>query len=244
MTLLAAVVLAGWWAWENLGTSWRANHAEATALDAYTSDHPLPDQVGELRDDLDNAPPGPAAGTMGVLWVPSWAGEQGVRRDTHDGRTPIVVGVTNAVLARGAAGWFPQSPAPGEVGNTALAGHRRTYGDNFLHIDDLVAGDAIVVETPQAWFVYEVRVPGYLVDPARGAEVLAPAPAGLRDGGRYLTLVSCHSVTDGEWGNDHRMIVHAEQVGWLPHDAGVPPQLAGLASASASAATRSHSTST
>ncbi|WP_162616356.1 sortase domain-containing protein [Xylanimonas allomyrinae] len=246
LALLAGLAVGGTWVWQNLGTSWVANREESAQLRAFAQENPLPHQVTELRTDFENAPSGPRDGVIGTLWIPAWAGEKGVQRDTNDGRTPIKAGVTPAVLSSGAAGWFPQSQGPGEVGNMALAGHRRTYGDNFLHIDKLVEGDSVVVETADAWFVYEVRVPGYLVAPNEGAAVLARAPQGMPDDGRYLTLVSCHSVTEGAWGNDHRIVVHAEAVGWLEHDAGLPPQLEGLAStpAAASAATRSHSAST
>jgi sortase A len=227
VALLVGLAIAGNWVWHNFGTSWQANRTEAADLRDFTAAHPLSDTVGELRTDVENAPAqAPADGTIGTLWVPSWAGTRGVWGDWIDGRTPIKRGVTPEVLASGAAGHFLQSDEPGQVGNFALAGHRRSYGDNFLHVDALGKGDAIVVETPDAWFVYEVVGPPRLVTPDQGADVVGPAPDGLPAGGRYVTLVSCHSVVDGEWGNDHRIVVHGTMTGWMPHDAGRPPQLA------------------
>ncbi|MCL1871251.1 MAG: sortase [Promicromonosporaceae bacterium] len=233
VVLLAGLALAATWAWDYYGTSWQANRTAAAALRDFTLANPLPTNlVSALRTDLENAPTRPRAtdgAVIGTLWVPSWAGKAGTRGDVNDGRTPVKEGVTVRVLDSGAAGRFAEGQQPGEVGNVSLAGHRRTYGDNFLHVDALVPGDVVVIETPDAWFVYEVEVPGYLVAPQDGADVIGRAPHGLPDGGRYLTLVSCHSVVDGAWGNDHRIIVHARAVGWLPHGDGLPPQLAGLA---------------
>ncbi|WP_125778063.1 class C sortase [Antribacter gilvus] len=228
VVLLGGLAVAGGWTWHNVGTTWMADRQEAGDLAAFSEAHPLPAAAGTLRTDLDAAPvPTDLSGTWGTLWVPSWAGTTGARGELMDARTPIKEGVTEAVLNTGAAGRFTQSDRPGQVGNTALAGHRRTHGDNFLHVDALVAGDTVVVETADAWYVYEVTGPAGLVEPQQGAEVVADAPSGLAPGGRYLTLVSCHSVTDGAWGNDHRIVVHASLVGWLEHDAGVPPELAG-----------------
>ncbi|WP_425956973.1 sortase domain-bontaining protein [Xylanimonas sp. McL0601] len=226
VALLIGLGTAGHWAWDTFGTSWRADGQAAADLRAFTDAHPLPNAAAQLRTDVDAAPSrAPSTGVIATLWVPSWAGTHGVHGDMLDARVPIKRGVTRAVLDTGAAGVFAQAQEPGQVGNFTLAGHRRTYGDNFLHVDDLVRGDTVVVETPEAWFVYDVVVPGYLVEPDQGADVVAPAPGGLPAGGRYLTLVSCHSVTDGEWGNDHRIVVHAELVGWVGHDAGMPEQL-------------------
>ena len=226
VALLIGLGMAGRWVWTNFGTSWQADRQVTADLSAFTDTHPLTETPAQLRTDVDAAPSqAPSKGVIATLWVPSWAGTHGVQGDTLDARIPIKRGVTQAVLDTGAAGVFAQSQEPGQVGNFTLAGHRRTYGDNFLHVDDLVNGDAVVVETPEAWFVYEVIVPGYLVEPDQGADVVSPAPHGLPAGGRYLTLVSCHSVTDGAWGHDHRIIVHAQLVGWMEHDAGMPEVL-------------------
>ena len=44
-------------------------------------------------------------------------------------------------------GHYPDTPLPGQLGNAAIAGHRTTYGAPFAHLERLVAGDVIVVET-------------------------------------------------------------------------------------------------
>jgi sortase A len=226
IVLLAAVVFGGRWAWETFGTTWQAHRREAATLRDFTAAHPLPPRVGELRTDFNLAPTLRGGDVVGTLWVPAWAGTTGVHGENLDARTPIRRGMSDAVLNSGSAGTFDEAVDPPAVGNFSVGAHRRSYGDNFLHLDELVAGDAVVVETPDAWFVYEVTGASRVVRPDQRAEVLAPAPSGLPSGGRYLTLVTCHSVTRGAWGNDHRIVVHASAIGWLEHDAGVPPQLA------------------
>ena len=55
----------------------------------------------------------------------------------------IVEGVSKGDLRLG-PGHYPDSAAPGQVGNFAVAGHRTTYGAPCSHIDALEAGDVIV----------------------------------------------------------------------------------------------------
>ncbi|MDP1454848.1 class E sortase, partial [Peribacillus frigoritolerans] len=78
------------------------------------------------------------------------------------------------------------------AGNSAIAGHRTTYGAPFNRIDELVPGDEIAITTPQGEFTYVViPAPGetdqawWIVDPSQ-VEVLADA------GDNRLTLTACH----------------------------------------------------
>ena len=45
---------------------------------------------------------------------------------------------------------------PGGVGNFSVAGHRRTYGNNFRWIDRLTQGDKVVVEVDDRYLVYSM----------------------------------------------------------------------------------------
>ncbi len=45
---------------------------------------------------------------------------------------------------------------PGQPGNSAIAGHRTTYGAPFFRLDELKAGDQILVTTRQGRFRYDV----------------------------------------------------------------------------------------
>lgn len=95
----------------------------------------------------------------------------------------VVEGVSLADLKKG-PGHYPESPLPGQQGNAAIAGHRTTYGAPFNRIDELVAGDEILVETVQGEFRYLVSEQ-LIVSPTQ-VEVLDDK------GDNRLTLTACH----------------------------------------------------
>lgn len=95
----------------------------------------------------------------------------------------VVEGVALADLKKG-PGHYPETPLPGQEGNAAIAGHRTTYGAPFNRIDELVAGDEILVETVQGEFRYLVREQ-LIVSPTQ-VEVLDDK------GDDRLTLTACH----------------------------------------------------
>ena len=45
---------------------------------------------------------------------------------------------------------------PGQLGNSAIAGHRTTYGQPFFRLDEVEPGDEIVLTTVQGRFVYRM----------------------------------------------------------------------------------------
>ena len=53
-------------------------------------------------------------------------------------------------------GHYPGTRMPGEAGNSAIAGHRTTYGGPFNRLDELDVGDPIEVTTLAGNFRYEV----------------------------------------------------------------------------------------
>lgn len=90
----------------------------------------------------------------------------------------VVAGVDEASLTRG-LGWYPDTAAPGEVGNLALAGHRDRRGP-LAAIDTLAVGDRIEVLTREASYTYVVdAAPAAVAD--TDTWVLQPAP-GRPDG--------------------------------------------------------------
>jgi sortase A len=116
------------------------------------------------------------------------------------GRDDIVVaGVGREELKKG-PGHYPQTPMPGQLGNSAIAGHRTTYGGPFLEIDELEPGDEIVVTTPYGRFVYRMTTTE-IVD-ADDWQVIATVDPTVAT----LTLTSCHPVGTAS----QRIIVHAE----------------------------------
>ena len=95
----------------------------------------------------------------------------------------IVEGVGVEDLKKG-PGHYPDTPMPGQPGNAAIAGHRTTYGAPFNRLDELVAGDAILITTGQGEFRYEVETSS-VVRPNQ-SEVLDPTPD------NRVTLTTCH----------------------------------------------------
>ena len=129
---------------------------------------------------------------------------------------------------------YADTAMPGDAGNFAIAGHRVGKGEPFLNLDQLRAGDPVVVETRTRWYVYCVigtapgvnpcnpnaaggalsrtdkfGVPGReIVDPSDG-NVLLPVPNDARAPQpytvKYLTMTTCHPKFTAA----QRMIIHA-----------------------------------
>jgi sortase A len=70
--------------------------------------------------------------------------------------TPIFEGVQSKQLNSG-IGHYPQSQIPGEEGNFSLFGHRNSYGQPLINIQELQVGDEVIVETKDFWFVYTLK---------------------------------------------------------------------------------------
>jgi sortase A len=99
---------------------------------------------------------------------------------------PGEVSAFREVLAEQAVGVLVRAALPGQRGNSAIAGHRTTYGAPFGNLDQLSNGDTILLRTTQGSFtyrVYEERV----VDPS-DVSVLSPDPKRLAT----LTLTTCN----------------------------------------------------
>jgi sortase A len=96
----------------------------------------------------------------------------------------VVEGVSVDNLQHG-PGHYPGTPMPGQAGNSAIAGHRTTYGAPFYRLDQLKAGDDIFVTTrdsPDPW--HYVVSSSTEVSPSDVA-VLDPTPD------NRLTLTTC-----------------------------------------------------
>lgn len=70
----------------------------------------------------------------------------------------VVKGVQVADLRKG-PGYYPSTALVGNSGNTAIAGHRTTYGAPFNKIDELQPGDEIHITGILGRFTYEVMAP-------------------------------------------------------------------------------------
>ncbi len=130
----------------------------------------------------------------------------------------FVEGVSVNDLKEG-PGHYPETPLPGQAGNSAIAGHRTTYGAPFGNVDQLTtrddltgtAGDEITVITVQGTFRYEVRQIE-IVSPSQ-VEVLGGKhwdfdgdPATLHN---TLTLTACHP----KYSARQRIVIAAELIG-------------------------------
>lgn len=111
----------------------------------------------------------------------------------------VVEGVGEADLRNG-PGHYPLTPLPGQAGNSAIAGHRTTYGAPFFDLDQLAVGDMIQVTTVQGTFDYKI-FDVFIVAPD-AYEVLDADP----ERRAILTLTTCNP----KYSAAERLIVQAE----------------------------------
>ena len=111
----------------------------------------------------------------------------------------VVAGVETGDLKKG-PGHYPETPLPGQLGNSAIAGHRTTYGQPFFDVDKLDVGDEIVVTTLAGRFVY--RVTGQEIVSPSEYQVIATTDPTVAT----LTLTSCHPKYTAR----ERIIVYSE----------------------------------
>lgn len=116
-------------------------------------------------------PPPPQGDAVGIIKIPRIGMER-----------VVVEGVGLGDLRKG-PGHYPDTPLPGELGNSAIAGHRTTYGAPFNRLDELQTGDRILVTTLRSTFTYRVTETK-IVKPS-AFEVLNSTPDAR------LTLTTC-----------------------------------------------------
>ncbi|MER6121218.1 class E sortase [Streptomyces sp. NPDC001795] len=134
---------------------------------------------------------------------------------------PVLEDTAVDTLKKG-LGHYAGTAQLGQVGNFAVAGHRRTYGDPLKDFPQLRPGDAVVLTDGTTWFTYRIDKGPYKTVPT-DVEVIDPVPrtSGYTRPGRYLTLTTC----DPEWGHSHRLIVWAHLDSTQPVEAGKPAAL-------------------
>jgi sortase A len=111
----------------------------------------------------------------------------------------VVAGVEKDDLKKG-PGHYPETPLPGQFGNSAIAGHRTTFGQPFYDVDKLQNGDQIIVTTLAGRFVYLVTGQ-QIVSPSDYQVIATTDPTRAT-----LTLTSCHPKYTAR----DRIIVFAE----------------------------------
>lgn len=183
-----ALLYVAWQLWIGDAIISAQKHADAAALaEEWAQQDPPPLSLP--------ADPGSDEPTVPVLDAVAHGDKFGIMhvpRFGSDWKFEIAGGVTRTdILDKGDIGHYPDTAMPGAIGNTVYAAHRWTAGAAFDPIDQLVVGDAIVVETPVGWYTYRFRNLEYVRDTQ--VEVLLPVPQeiGVEANGRYLTLTSC-----------------------------------------------------
>jgi sortase A len=122
----------------------------------------------------------------------------------------IVQGTAANDLAEG-PGHYIGTPLPGQVGNSAIAGHRTTYGAPFYRLDKLSIGDRIyLTSTTDQIFVYRVVT----------TEVVSPTDTAVLDPTTHaeLTLTTCNPPFSAT----NRLVVVADLIGRPPASAVSP----------------------
>ncbi|MGI5456300.1 class E sortase [Streptomyces sp. CA-249302] len=141
---------------------------------------------------------------------------------------PIAEGVSNKkVLDKGMVGHYSEGALKtampsAKTGNFALAGHRNTHGEPFRYINRLKAGDEVVVETQDEYYVYKMTSMLPVTSPSN-TSVIAPIPkgSGFTTAGRYITLTTCTP----EYTSKYRLIVWGKMVEERPRSKGKPDAL-------------------
>ena len=125
------------------------------------------------------------------------------------------------VLNSGYIGHYPETARPGEVGNFASAAHRQSYGAPYKEIEKIVEGDALIVDTGDAYLVY--RVTSHEVVHPSQVEVIAPVPGepGVEATERMITLTTCHPLFSAA----QRWITYGEFDYWVDKSEGLPQEM-------------------
>ncbi|WP_133911033.1 class E sortase [Streptomyces sp. NBC_00582] len=141
---------------------------------------------------------------------------------------PIAEGVSNKkVLDKGMVGHYGEGTLKtampeDKTGNFGLAGHRNTHGEPFRYINRLSAGDDIVVETQDEYFVYKMTSSLPVTSPSNTSVLDAvPPQSGFTGPGRYITLTTCTP----EFTSKYRLIVWGKMVEERPRSKGKPDAL-------------------
>lgn len=236
----AGVVLALYVVWQLFYTDVQSGRTQSAVLDGIEWPEPVrvPDDVAAGTQGEDDAPP--AADVVPVLpddakvFTPEGApvlGDQDVRatfaalhvpRWGPDYVRPVSEGTSRAeVLDKLGIGHYEGTAMPGAVGNFAIAGHRTTYGKPFSDINTLETGDALVVQTADAWYVY--RVTGSTIETPDYIAAIADVPGtpGVAPTVASITLTTCHPKFSAE----KRYIVWGELEYWAPTGLGYPSEL-------------------
>ncbi|TQJ75210.1 class E sortase [Streptomyces sp. SLBN-31] len=202
--------------WTGVRADGAMNHQIDVLHDQWSKQTARPKSTAGAASGRSTAPARPAPYVAGrpfaIMYIP---------RLGFTWNKPVLENTEVNTLKKG-LGHYADTARLGEVGNFAVAGHRRTYGDPFVDFPRLRPGDAVVLTDGTTWFTYRIDKGPYKTVPT-DVEVIDPVPrkSGYTRAGRYLTLTTC----DPEWGHSHRLIVWAHLDGTQPVEEGEPAAL-------------------
>lgn len=185
------------------------------------ADQAISQQRDQIRDEWREPQAAPTmapipAEAFGLMFIP--------RLSSDVWGIPLIEGVSDSDIAKG-IGHFPNSVLPGEVGNTAFAGHRATHGEPLKNIDKLQVGDLVHIETATDWYTYRLDkdqivkpTDVWVVDPVPGQPLDAVPTEKL------LTLVTCNP----RWGSTQRWVWWGYLVDVRSKALGPPPDVLAL----------------
>ncbi len=198
---------------------WGTNFFEARSQDKLRNE--FSDQLKNTNTTTSTEPSTTVPGDNPIVSEPSEAELAQLTNETKEGNPIAVIkipkigldhvvisGTSKSNLQKG-PGHYSATPLPGQQGNSAIAGHRTTYGAPFNRLDELVEGDKIVVDTLRGTFTYEVSMPNKIVSP-NDVSVIEPTqdPDDLKRLIPELTLTTCHP----KYSAAKRLIVRAKLI--------------------------------
>jgi sortase A len=154
--IAAGLTLLLFAAYQIWGTSLQESHTQSTlrtTLIHQSSNAEVKHALAEAAA-LDKLPTGPPRTALTTA-APAEGSAIGEIRIPVIGINQVVVEGTNTQDLRKGPGHYIGTPLPGQAGNSAIAGHRTTYGHPFYNLDAVKPGDPIVITTEQGIFVYD-----------------------------------------------------------------------------------------
>lgn len=151
------------------------------------SGHTPPNSPGGSRPNIEEIPEHlqPVVQSYGEIPIPTQGPQHAIRLQIPkiNQDVPIVEGDGFEQLKKG-VGHHINSANPGESGNVVLSAHNDIHGEIFRHLDQLEAGDLIIIFSERQSYTYVVE-DVLFVEPTQ-VEYLAST------GGPTATLISCY----------------------------------------------------